>query len=179
MASMTQWLDRNREFARNYRNTFKVLPPSPTILLTCPDARVDPAHTLGLELGEATVLRGPGARVTADIEQDICILWTLASQFLGRTPHISLAIIQHTDCGFERLSIPEFRTVISQRLGISENDVAALSVADHNAALKADIERLRRSPIVPHGLTVSGYLYHVEDGFVREVYPPERLHEHD
>ena len=177
MTSMTQWLDRNRAFAEHYQNTFKVVPPSATIILTCADARVDPAHILGVRLGEATVLRGPGARVTANVEQDIGILWTLASQFLGRPAQISLAIIQHTDCGFERLAIPAIRSAISQRLGIAETEIAALAVADHHATLQADIERLRQSPFVPENLIVSGYIYHVEDGLVREVYPPQTLSE--
>jgi hypothetical protein len=58
---------------------------------------------------------------------------------------------------------------------MAETEVAALAVADHHATLQADIERLRQSPLVPENLMVTGYLYHVEDGLVREVYPPQPL----
>ena len=121
------------------------------------------------------LFRSPGARVTDDVERDIATLWTLAGQFLGRAPRISLAIIQHTDCGFERLIQPAIQAALSQQLGLPVDEVAAMAVADHQATLRADVDRLSRSPIIPENLIVSGYLYQVEDGLMREMIAPRPL----
>jgi carbonic anhydrase len=87
-----------------------------TFVLTCADARVDPAHFLGLELGDALVFRNAGGRVTDDIELELSILWTFAAHRMGESfQGFSLVIIQHTDCGFERLSNPETVAALSAR----------------------------------------------------------------
>ena len=74
---------RNEIYAQNHQKGLTINPKYSTLILTCIDARVDPAHFLGLELGEALVLRNPGGRVTPEVERDLAIIWTLVAQLSG------------------------------------------------------------------------------------------------
>ncbi|MCH6574460.1 MAG: hypothetical protein IH795_04520 [Bacteroidetes bacterium] len=83
MTDLQNLIDRNQKFASEYEGNLSIMPQFLTIVLACVDARVDPAHVLGLELGEALVFRNAGARVTRDVELDLGILWTLGSRIAG------------------------------------------------------------------------------------------------
>ena len=129
-----------------------------------------------MELGDALVLRNAGGRVTDDVELDLGILWMLGTRISGENFRgVSLALVQHTDCGFERLANPEFAAALSSRLGVEQAQIDGLANADHVQRIHEDIEGLRRSPLVPKELVVSGYIYRVEDGTIEEVAAPAPL----
>ncbi|MDJ0754463.1 MAG: hypothetical protein QNJ45_13150 [Ardenticatenaceae bacterium] len=168
--------ERNRQFASSYTNQLPLMPRFSTIILTCIDARVDPAHVLGLEAGEALVMRTGGGRVNKEIALELGILSMMARRALGEQfQGFSLAIVHHTDCGFERLANPQIGAGISQGLGIEASKIDALAIHDHTQSLKDDFARLQHSPHVPKNLTVGGYLFDVETGLLKEVIPSERL----
>ncbi len=176
MSELTELIDRNRAFAVEYGGPLNIVPKFSTIVLSCVDARVDPAHFLGLEPGEALVMRNAGARVTKDVELDIGILWTLGRKMAGdKNRGFELAIVQHTDCGYERLDNPELQAALSQRLGMDQSEIGQLANADHVASIREDIEKLRGSELVPNEVVVSGHVYDVGDGRMREVVPPKWL----
>lgn len=176
MSDLQKLIDRNEQFAAQYEGGLTITPRFSTMVLTCADGRVDPAHFLGLELGDALVFRNAGARVTHDIELELGILWTLASALRGdQFQGLKLAIIHHTDCGFERLANPKLANLVINKLAVDRAEIDALAIPDHAQCIHEDIERLRRSPLVPRQLVVSGHLYDVADGHVREVVPPTAL----
>ena len=176
MSELTNLMDRNQQFAAQYENGLSLIPRFSTVVLTCLDARVDPVHYFGLELGDAAVIRNAGARVSRDLELDLGVLWTLISKIAGdKFQGFELAIIQHTDCGYERLANPELQNALSNKLGVDKGEIAALANVDHVASIREDIEKLRRSTLVPSELVVSGHIFDVEDGRVREVVPPTWL----
>jgi carbonic anhydrase len=180
MSDLQKLIDRNSQFAAQYEGNLTIMPRFSTMVLTCGDARIDPAHFLGLELGDAFVFRNAGARVSKELELELGILWTMAGRMAGdRFRGFGLAIIHHTDCGYERLANPELQYALSNKLGVDQADIGALANADHTKTIREDIERLRRSPLVPNDLVVSGYIYNVADGIVREVVPPAPLHSSD
>ncbi len=75
MSDLDTLYDRNEEFSRTFdQGDLPILPRRPTIVLTCVDSRVDPAHFLGLELGDTLVMRNSGGRVTDDVEQGVALL---------------------------------------------------------------------------------------------------------
>ncbi len=75
MSDLDTLYDRNEGFARTFdQGDLPILPRRSTIILTCADSRVDPAHFLGLELGDTLVLRNSGGRVTDNVEQDVALL---------------------------------------------------------------------------------------------------------
>ncbi len=176
MSELTSLIDRNQQFAAHYDDNLNILPRFFTVVLTCSDARVDPAQFFGLELGDALVIRNGGARVSKELELEIGILWTLGSKMAGENFRgLELAIIQHTDCGYERLANPELQNALSSRLGVDKAEIDALSNVDHVGTIREDIEKLRGSSFVPKELVVSGHMYNVEDGRVREVVSPTWL----
>ena len=174
MSDLQTLLERNQQFAAEHKGGLTVRPKFFTVILTCLDARVDPAYFLGLELGDALVVRNAGGRVTDDVELDLGILWALGMQgekFGG----LSLVIVQHTDCGLERLGNPEFAAALSKRLGVKQSQIDGLTNTDHEQSIRKDIERLRKSPLVSKELVVSGHIYQVEDGTIKEAVAPAAL----
>jgi carbonic anhydrase len=176
MSDLQVLLDRNQKFSAQYEAGLQGMPKLTTFVLTCSDARTDPAHFLGLDLGDALVFRNAGARITADIELELGILWTMAAQMMGSNfQGFSLVIIQHTDCGLERLANPDMAAALSNRLNIEPSQIKAMANADHAQRLHEDVEHLRQSSIVPKNLVVSGHIYNINDGSIQEVIAPTAL----
>ncbi len=167
-------LDRNRRFAGDFAAAdLPVLPKLRTVMLTCADARVDPAHVMGLELGDAVVIRNTGGRVTPEVVQEVAALAFLVGQMEGSTPgRFELVLMQHTQCGAERFADPQLQGALKAKLGV---DVSHVAITDHEQSLREDIQRLRDAPELPGHIIVSGLLYDVRDGTVREVIAPAPL----
>jgi len=147
-----------------------------TVVLTCADARVDPAHFLGLEPGDAVVLRNLGGRVDAAVERELSLLWGMVTLARGGDgPPVHLAIVQHTNCGLERLSKPEVRSALGGMTGLPSDELCDLALYDQREALAADVERLRASPVVPNETVVSCHVLDVTTGRVATVSEPGRL----
>ena len=178
MSEIKQLIERNKAFAANYPGGLQLIPKFNTMILTCIDARIDPAHFLQLDLGDALVFRNAGGRVTSEIELEIGILWNMVQKMSeGKHPGFSLALIHHNDCGFERLANPQLARMLSQNLGVEKEKIQSMSVADHEAYVLADIKRLKDSELVPNGLTVSAHLYDVHSGILSEIAAPQKLAE--
>jgi len=143
------------------------------MILTCIDARVDPAHIFNLDLGEAVVVRNTGGRVTPAVIDEIAALSVMINQMNGGqdTP-FELILMQHTHCGSERLADPNLAAAIKSKTGV---DVAQLAIHDHEESLREDLETLRTSPAVPDYLTVSTMIYDVKTGLASTLTVPARL----
>ncbi len=177
MSDLDTLYDRNEEFSRTFdQGDLPILPRRPTIVLTCVDSRVDPAHFLGLELGDTLVLRNSGGRVTEDVEQGVALLSGMTRLAAGgHAPRLSLAIVHHTDCGLERMAAPGARQALSQSTGLEPKVLETLAISDHEASFIDDIERLRSSDLVPPELVVSAHLYDVSSGQMTQMVSPELL----
>lgn len=174
MSNTTTLLKRNRQFASDFAAAeLPILPKLRAVVLTCGDARVDPAHILGLELGDAVVIRNNGGRVTPEVVSEIAALSFLVAKLDGaeRRP-FELIIIQHSECGAERFANPELQSAIKEQLGV---DVSSVAITDHEVSLREGVERLRDAPEVPGYIVVSGFIYDVRTGRVREVIAPAAL----
>ena len=149
-----------------------------TILLTCVDARVDPAHLFGLGLGDAVVLRNAGGRITPAVMGDLGILGVLAAAANqpGTSPmQLELVVIHHTDCGMSRLANPAIQRQVAKRLGLSVDEVSAMAISDPTTSVQDDVERLRHTPGTPDQLVVSGFVYDVSNGTINQVVAPAPL----
>ncbi len=178
-ADLTTLLDRNRSLAEQFTaGDLKLLPRMSTILLTCVDARVDPALLFGLGLGDAVVIRNAGGRITPAVIGDLGILGVLAAAASqpGTSPmRPELVVIHHTDCGMSRLGNPAIQGQVAKRLGLSVDEVSAMAISDPATSVQEDIERLRHTPGTPDQLVVSGFVYDVSNGTINQVVPSAPL----
>ncbi len=178
MADAHTLVDRNLEFANSFnQGDLTLLPRLSMLVLTCLDARVDPAHLFGLELGDAVVMRNIGGRVTDEVVEQIAILRGLAVAAGGTG--LEVAIVHHTDCGASRFANPQVRQRIGEVAGIDEAAIKRLAIADPQISVAEDLDRLRAAPTLPDELVVAGYVYDVTDGHVREVIAPASLRKGD
>lgn len=174
MNAQDELIGRNQKFAATFDNVdLPILPKLRTVLLTCGDARVDPAHVLGLELGEAVVIRNNGGRVTRSVIEEIATLAALVKAITeGREAGFHVILMQHTQCGAQRLANPDLQAMLLQNLGI---DVSEYAITDQESDLSVDIGRLCVAPEVPDTITVSAMLYDVATGTAREIAPARPL----
>jgi carbonic anhydrase len=161
--SVTDELLRNAEdYAARFDKGSLPLPPAKKIaVLACMDARLDPQALLGLQEGDAHVIRNAGGVVTDDEVRSLAI-----SQRLLGTEEIVL--IHHTDCGMLTFQDDAFRQSIQDETGIKP-EWAAEAFADVDADVRQSIARIRSSPFIPRKESVRGFVYDVETGRLREV----------
>ena len=173
MTRLTPLLERNEQFARTYTPVALRQPTAQAIVVTCLDHRVDPAIVLGLQLGEAPVIRNAGGRVTQAVIDDIVYLAFLAEQlFSGQVDAdrlFEVAVVHHTQCGTGFLADPRFRHRAAEATGLPEAALVASAVADPHATVKVDVERLLTAPNLSPKVSVSGHVYDVATGLVTTV----------
>jgi carbonic anhydrase len=173
MTKMTPLLKRNEQFASTYTPVPLGLPAAQVIVITCLDHRVDPAITLGLRIGDAPVLRNAGGRVTQPVIEEIAYLAFLARKLSGGQLaddiRVEVAVIHHTQCGTGFLADPGFRREAAEATGVDEAALEASAVADPHTTVRADVERLLTSPLLPPRMSVSGHVYDIETGRVTTV----------
>ncbi len=170
MTRMTPLLERNEQFARTYTPAPLGPPTAQMLIVTCLDHRVDPAIVLGLQLGDAPVIRNAGGRVTQAVIDDIAYLGYLAEQLLGGQGAddklFEVAVVHHTQCGTSLLADPSFRHQAAEATGLPEPALEASAVADPHTTVKADVERLLTSPLLSPKVSVSGHVYDIATGRV-------------
>jgi len=164
-------LDRNRAFARSdaRQNLHGLMPRQQVFVITCIDPRVDPAAVLGLQLGDAPVLRNAGGRVTAGAIEDVAFISYMVETMGLEGPLFEVAVIHHTQCGTGFLADESFRHGFAGRTGFDEKALADEAVTDPAATVRADVGRLLAAPQVSPRITVSGHVYDLETGLVATI----------
>ncbi|WP_042406647.1 carbonic anhydrase [Streptacidiphilus carbonis] len=170
MPGMTQLLQHNEQFARDY-NPVPLGPPTAEVLvLTCLDHRIDPARMLGLHPGSAPVIRNAGGRVTTAVIDDIAYLAFLGDTLFGPFDELfEVVVIHHTQCGTGFLDDPDFRHQAARATDTSEAALEAAAVADPAATVAADVELLLASPRLSPKVSVSGHVLDIDTGRVTTV----------
>ena len=162
MSVTDQLLTNNISYSENFDKGDLPLPPAKkVVVLACMDARLSPYAALGLEEGDAHVIRNAGGVVTDDEIRSLAI-----SQHLLGTEEIIL--IHHTDCGMLTFTDDDFRLQLHEKTGVKPS-WAAESFADLDEDVRQSIARIKTSPFVPRTDSVRGFVYDVETGRLREV----------
>jgi carbonic anhydrase len=161
--SVTDELLANAEaYAAGFDKGDLPMPPARKVaVLACMDARLNPYGLLGLQEGDAHVIRNAGGVVTDDEIRSLAI-----SQRLLGTEEIIL--IHHTDCGMLTFTDDEFRRGIQDEIGIKP-EWAAESFTDVDEDVRQSLARINASPFIPRKHSVRGFVYEVETGRLREV----------
>jgi carbonic anhydrase len=127
-------------------------------VVTCMDARLDPAKALFLEEGDAHVIRNAGGLVTDDVLRSLAIShWELGTQ--------EVVVIGHTRCGLLTLDQRELRA----KIGDAASRMDFLPFGDLDASVRESVRRVRESPLLPDSFGASGMVYDVETGRLRRV----------
>jgi carbonic anhydrase len=127
-------------------------------VLTCMDARLDPAKFLGLAEGDAHVIRNAGGLATDDVIRSLVIShWLLGTR--------EALVIGHEGCGLLAVTNEELRRRLPQEAG----DLDLLPFADLEESVRVSVQRIRDSRLLPGEFTVAGFVYDIATGLLREV----------
>ncbi len=155
-------LRNNEEYARSFDKGDLPLPPARGVaVVACMDARLDVHKILGLEEGDAHVIRNAGGVITDDEIRSLMI-----SQRLLGTREIIL--IHHTNCGMLTFTDEELKQQIQEEAGIKPH-FAIETFSDLEEDVRQSIARIKASPFIPYKDSVRGFVYEVETGRLREV----------
>ncbi len=168
-------LERNHAFAAaGGHEGALVFPNLRLFVITCLDPRVNPAHFLGLGLGDAMVVRNVGGRVTREVINDVAFIAQIAENMIPDRPLFEVAVIHHTQCGTGALADDTFRRRYAERIGVEESTLRDHAVLDPAATVARDVGRLRSARSISPRVTVSGHVYDVMSGLVETVLPVGR-----
>ncbi|HVL99057.1 MAG TPA: carbonic anhydrase [Egibacteraceae bacterium] len=131
-------------------------------MVTCMDARVHPESLLGLDVGDAHVIRNAGGRVSDDALRSLII----SSHLLGTKEYL---VIHHTDCGMLTFSNDDLRNKLANDTGADASDIDFLPFADLEDSVRDYVQRIRQSPLIPDEISVSGHVYNVNTGALTAV----------
>jgi carbonic anhydrase len=162
MSVTDELLQNNVAYAESFEKGDLPLPPARGVaVVACMDARLDVHKILGLEEGDAHVIRNAGGVITDDEIRSLAI----SQRLLGTT---EIVLIHHTDCGMLTFSDDELKQQIHEDVGIKPH-FSMESFSDLEEDVRQSIARIQNSPFVPNKDSVRGFVYEVETGRLREV----------
>jgi carbonic anhydrase len=184
VAIIDEIIGANGEYARNFGDNGALpLPPGRKFaILTCMDARLDPAKYAGLQEGDAHVIRNAGGRASDDAIRSLVI----SHKLLGTGTWF---VIHHTNCGMELFSDEVIGDLLEEDLGTAEFDGSNWSnprrggghcaghfikwhtIANQEQSVVQDVRRIREHPLVPGNIPIYGFIYDVKTGRLNEVAP--------
>jgi len=164
--SITDSLIRNNEeFARSFTKGALPMPPAKHLaVLACMDARLDVHNILGLQEGDAHIIRNAGGVATDDAIRSLVI----SQRLLGTN---EIILIHHTDCGMLTFRDDDVKSAIETEVGIRP-PFALEAFRDLEGDVKQSIARIKASPFIPNKGSVRGFVYDVKTGRLNEVKAP-------
>ena len=158
MSEVQEFQKANAAYASSFNKGNLPMPPGRHVaVLTCMDARLDPARFLGLEEGDAHVIRNAGGRASDDAIRSLAI----SEQLLGTN---EVVVIHHTDCGMLTFSNADLRQKLKQELNADAEHVDFLPFKDLEQSVRDDVATIKNSPFIPKNIEVSGFIYDVRSG---------------
>ena len=152
----------NEAYADQFSKGDLPMPPGRKFaVVACMDARLDPAKALGLEEGDAHVIRNAGGRASEALRS-----LAISQQLLGTN---AVVIVHHTDCGMLTFDNATMHGICQERLGVDASDIDFLPFADLEQSVRDDVEIVRSSPLIPNDIEVTGFVYDVKTGRLHEV----------
>ena len=175
-------LTANQAYAATFgaKGSLALPPARQFAILTCMDARLDPAKYAGLAEGDAHVIRNAGGRASDDAIRSLVISYKL----LGTREWF---VIHHTDCGMETFTDDIMRGLLASSLKTASIDasgwhdsgdgpgspeaqyISFLTISDQAQSVADDVRRIRAHPLVPRDIPIYGYIYDVKNGHLVEV----------
>jgi carbonic anhydrase len=166
MSVVGELIEANSAYASTFRDGGLTAPPARRLaVVTCMDARLDPMQFLGLAVGDAHVIRNAGGLVTDDALRSLVIShWHLGTH--------EAVVVAHAGCGMLTFTNEDFRKTLARETGHDASALDFLPFDDLDEAVRASVSRIRSSPFLPDSYGVTGFVYDVTTGALRDV--PER-----
>ena len=162
MTATEEFLAASRHYAEHFDKGDKPLPPAKRVaVVACMDARIETGRLLGLEEGDAHVIRNAGGVVTDDVIRSLAI----SQRLLGTT---EIVLIHHTDCGMLTFNDDAVKADIERDTGLRPS-FALEAFSDLEEDVRQSIRRIEASPFIPHKDRVRGFVYDVRSGHLNEV----------
>ena len=163
MSTINELLKANEAFADTFDRGDLPMPPARGIaVLTCMDARLHPAKFLGLDIGDAHVIRNAGGRASPDALRSLII-----SQRLLGTGEV--AVIHHTDCGMLTFTNEDLRAKLKDETEADASNIDFLPFADLEQSVRDDVQEIASSPFVDEDIQIRGFVYDVRTGKLEEI----------
>lgn len=158
MTAAQEFLKANGTYAATFQKGDLPMPPARHVaVLTCMDARLHPARFLGLQEGDAHIIRNAGGRASEDAVRSLII----SEQLLGTT---EIVVIHHTDCGMLTFSNEDLRSRLQREFKADASSIDFLPFSDLEQSVRDDIATIKASPFIPGNITISGFIYDVKSG---------------
>ncbi|CAB4545678.1 CynT Carbonic anhydrase [actinobacterium SCGC AAA044-D11] len=163
MENFADLISANKEYASSFESQGLTGQAKKGLaIVTCMDSRIDPLHIVGMEAGDAKILRNAGARVTEDVLRTL----VLATHLLGVT---RVLVMPHTDCRMASGEEHEIHAAILEKSGIDTRGIEIRTVKDQMKALVTDIQRIESYPLLAKNVKVMGAVFSVETGKITPV----------
>ncbi len=166
---MSENIDKIKEANIKYTSEFgekselAAAPKKQIAVLTCMDCRLEPLKFLGLELGDAHIIRNAGARASDDAIRSLII----SATHLGTNHWL---VIHHSECGLETFTQVDMGKLLKEKMNSCEGEyINWLSISDRIESIKDDVAHIRNHPLVSDDIKISGYLYNTKTGELTEV----------
>lgn len=163
MSEFETFVEVNKAYQQGFAEGGLPMPPARKVaVLTCMDARLHPERFLGLEVGDAHVIRNAGGRASDDALRSLII----SEQLLGTE---EIVVIHHTDCGMLTFGNDYLKAKLEAELGVDAQTMDFLPFADLEQSVRDDVQFLRDSPFIPEGITITGAIYDVTNGKLTHI----------
>ena len=167
MSSFDDVLAGNQQYASTFQDGGEPAPAAKGLaVVTCMDSRLDPLRMLGLERGDAKIMRNAGARVIDDVLRNL----VLGHVLLGVQ---RVMVLAHTTCAMTGTTEDQVQDVLRDRAGLDARSLHFEVMEDQLAAMGRDVQRVRSWPFLP-GLPVTGCLYDLKTGRIEVVHPDDQ-----
>jgi carbonic anhydrase len=156
-------LDANRSFADDFTlSGFDGIAKAGVAMVTCMDSRIDPLGMIGLQPGDAKILRNPGGRVTDQV---------LVAVVLGATllQVKRVMVVEHTRCAMASQSEDQLHERIGERSGTDATWMTLGTITDQEKTVRADVHRITSHPLIGEDISVGGFIYDVDTGLLHPV----------
>ncbi|MEG9226246.1 beta-class carbonic anhydrase [Aeromicrobium sp. Sec7.5] len=156
-------LAANRTYADDFQNGgFDGIAKAGVAMVTCMDSRIDPLKMIGLEPGDAKILRNPGGRVTDQVLVAVVLGVTLLQ--VRR-----VLVIQHTRCAMASAPEAELQARVGAATGTDASWMSLGAITDQESTIRADVHKIESHPLVPDEIEVGGFVYDVDSGLLTPV----------
>jgi len=163
MPEFDDLLAANRDYAEQFNlSGFDGIAHAGVAMVTCMDSRIDPLRMIGLEPGDAKILRNPGGRVT-----DQALVALVLGVNLLQVKRV--LVVEHTRCAMASSTEDELKARVGDVAGTDASWMTLGAIVDQENTVRADVMRVRSHPLIPDDIAVGGFIYDVDTGLLNPV----------